>query len=307
MTSVVDPILTADPSGGELAATPEGGPRQGRIARRFFRNKAAVAGLVFVVLLLLVAVFASLLAPHDPNEQDLMNTLRGPGDGHPLGTDEYGRDLLSRLIYGARISMQAAIEATLIGAGIGIPLGMIAGMGARRLDSILSRVNDALLVVPGLLFIFTFVAVLGRSLSVILIAIGILSVPTFFRIGRATTQNVRSETYIEASVALGCTRRRIVLHHVLPNILAPLIVRMATAAGAAVTLEASLSFLGLGVTPPTASWGSMLTSGNSNMRVAPYLVYYPGLMIAFTVLAFLMIGDGLRRAMGTTRDAVGGR
>ncbi|HLY82340.1 MAG TPA: ABC transporter permease [Acidimicrobiales bacterium] len=278
--------------------------RRGRVLRRFVANRTAVAGAVFLVIVVLIAVFAPLLAPFDPNKQNLLLRLKPPRHGHWLGTDEFGRDELTRIIYGARVSLIAALEAVAVATVGGIPSGMLAGFTAARMDAVLGRLNDALMSVPALLMALTVIAVLGPGLNTAMLAVGVIFIPRFFRIARAATQDVRHNTYVEASRAIGCTTRRTVLYHVLPNALTPLVVTLAIALGAAVTAEASLSFLGLGVKPPTPSWGSMLGAADSNMVLAPHLVYFPGIMIALTVLAFAMVGDGLAQALGTSRQAV---
>jgi peptide/nickel transport system permease protein len=263
-----------------------------------------VFGLVVVVLVMIMAVFAPLLAPYDPNDQDLLIRLQEPSGEHWLGTDDFGRDQLSRLIYGARVSIVAALEAVAIGAVVGVTLGMIAGFRAGRFDATVGRVVDVMMALPGFLVAVTVLAVLGPGLTNAMLAVGFLLTPVFFRVARAATQDVREETYIEASRALGCTTRRIVARHVLPNALAPVVVQIAILLGVAITIEASLSFIGLGVQPPTATWGSMLSTANANLSQAPHLVYVPGAMIAITVLAFSLLGDGLAAALGTTRSAV---
>jgi peptide/nickel transport system permease protein len=274
------------------------------VLRRLVRNPAAMFGLVVVVLVVGMAVFAPLLAPYDPDAQNLLNRLQSPSAAHWLGTDDFGRDQLSRLIYGARVSLVAAAELVAIGAGIGTVLGMIAGYRGGRFDSATGRVVDVMMTLPGFLVAITVLAVLGPGLTNAMIAVGILVTPVFFRVARAATQDVREETYVEASRALGCTTRRIVLRHVFPNAIAPVVVQIAILFGVAITIEASLSFLGLGVQPPTSTWGSMLTTANSYMSQAPHLMYVPGAAIAITVLAFSLLGDGLAQALGTNRTAV---
>jgi peptide/nickel transport system permease protein len=212
--------------------------------------------------------------------------------------------VLSRLIFGARATMQALAIALSLALLVGVPLGLLAGFVGRWVDAVLNRITDAVLAVPGLILIFTIVAVLGQGLTNAMLAVGILSVPRFYRVARAATQDVRHETYIEASSAIGCTTPRVILHHVLPNILGPLVVQAAIAAGGIVTAEASLSFLGIGVTPPTSSWGGMLNTALQYLTSAPHLVYAPGAVITVVVLAFIFIGDGMRAALGTTRGAL---
>jgi peptide/nickel transport system permease protein len=279
-------------------------PKRGTTFRRFARNKAGMAGLIFLLLLVAIALLAPVLAPNDPDAQHLLNRLQPPNQDFLLGTDQFGRDQLSRLIYGARVSLMVGVGAMTIAVLIGVPLGLLAGFVGKRLDTLLSRFYDAVVALPALLFFFVVIAVFGHGLTVLFVTIGVVSSTVFFRISRAQTQSVAQETYIEASRALGASTRRIVVHHILPNILSPLLVRVSLGAGAAVTAEASLSFLGLGVVPPTPSWGGMLSAGNEVVREAPFLVYAPGVMIALTVLAFSLVGEGLRSAVGTTRGAV---
>lgn len=280
-------------------------PSRARLLRRFLANKLAVLGAFVLIVIITVALLAPLVAPHDPDAQDLLLRLQRPGtDGHPLGTDQFGRDVLSRLIYGARVSLLAAAEAVGVAALLGVPLGMLAGSASRRTDAALSWSNDALMSVPALILALTIVAVLGPgSLTNAMLAIGIVTAPRFFRVARAATQDVRNETYIEASRAIGCKRSRILSRHVFPNAVTPLVIQVTLTLGAAVVAEASLSFLGFGVRPPTASWGSMLNDAYVNLSQAPYLVYIPGIAIAVVVLAFTLVGDGLRDALGTRTKA----
>ena len=297
MTATLDPPITAS------ADVPQPTRRRSAL-RRFMRNRLAVAGAVVLVLLVVVAVFAPVLAPYDPNDQDLLGRFQRPGGDHFLGTDDFGRDALSRLIFGTRVSVLFSLTAMVTSLVFGMPQGLIAGFVGGRTDSALSRFNELLMSVPGLLLVITVVGVLGPGLVTSAVTIGAISSPRFFRVVRGVTQDVRGETYIEASRALGCTTRRTLIHQVLPNVLGPLIVQIAIGLGTFVTAEASLSFIGLGVRPPTASWGGMLQTASANMISAPFLVYAPGLVIGLTVLAYMLVGDGLRSAVGTTRSAV---
>lgn len=302
---MTDSVDGAGARAGLDAAEPEvAGSRPGwrRMVRRFVAHRAAVAGLAFLAVITLLAIAPGLFAPHDPNAQDLLNKLDW-GTG-ALGTDEFGRDLLSRLIYGARISFVAGLIAVGVSAGVGIPLGIVAGYVRGRVDGALSRFSEALQSVPALIFALTVIAVLGPGLVNAMIAVGIVTIPRFFRVARAAALDVAGNTYIEAARALGCSSSRIMWRHVLPNTLAPLVVQVALTLGGAVTAEASLSFLGLGVRPPTASWGAMLADGATNVSRAPHLVYAPGAAIVLTVLAFMYVGDGLRQALGT-RQIIG--
>lgn len=289
---------------GTVAAGPGPFARRGwrRLVRRFASNKLAVLGLVFLVALVIAAVFAPVIAPADPDQQDLLNKLEfGPG---LLGTDEFGRDVFSRLIYGARISLVAGLVAVVVSAGVGIPLGIAAGYFGHGTDAVLSRLSEALQSVPALIFALTVIAVLGPGVTNAMLAVGIVTIPRFFRLSRAVALDVGGNTFIEASRAIGCSSSRIMWRHVLPNTLAPLIVQVALVFGGAITAEASLSYIGLGARPPTSSWGAMLSDGASNVRDAPYLVYAPGIAIMLTVLSFMFVGDGLRDALGT-RQIVG--
>ncbi|MDQ0691450.1 ABC transporter permease [Arthrobacter sp. W4I7] len=276
-----------------------------RLLWRLSENRVALAALVFLALVALVALLAPILAPFDPDAQDLPRRLEGPSGRNLLGTDDYGRDQLSRLIYGSRISLLAALEVAVVSCGIGVPLGLVAGFSGRWVDAILSRINDGLMSVPALIMALTIVAVLGPGLTNAMLAVGVVFVPRFFRVTRAVTRDIRNETFVEASVALGNTRMRTVLGHVLPNTMSPIIIELSILAGTAITAEASLSFLGLGVSPPTASWGGMLSTALNNIGSAQHLVYPPGIMIAATVLACTLLGDGLRRASGRRSNVVG--
>jgi ABC-type dipeptide/oligopeptide/nickel transport system permease subunit len=274
-------------------------PRRGEVVRRYLHNPVSVAAAVVIVVLVVLAVFAPWIAPKDPNAQTLVDRLHHPGHKYLLGADEFGRDQLSRLIYGARVSLTAAVEAVAIAFFGGVPLGLIAGFYGGWLDAVLGRANDAIMSVPFLLLAFTIVAVIGFGLGNAMLAVGIAFIPQFFRIARSSTQAVRHEDFIEATIALGATPRVTLWRHVLPNALSPLAVHTSVVLGVAVSAEASLSFLGLGAAPPTASWGAMLKSAMGFMDPAPFLVYAPGIMIAITVLCFTLVGDGLRQALGT--------
>ncbi|MGW6456250.1 ABC transporter permease [Streptomyces sp. NPDC055078] len=296
-------VVVKDASATVLSAEEGAGPRPPSATRRFLRDPVAVASLVCLVLLILAAAFAPVLTSYDPIAQNLQSRLRPPSGEHLLGTDELGRDQLSRLLYGARVSLLAATQAVAIGALIGVPLGVVAGYLAGAADAVLGRVMDVLMSVPGIVLALTVVAVLGRNITTAMVAVGIILVPRFHRVARAATRDLRNETFIEASRTIGCTPGRVIGRHVFPNILPVLVVQMSITLGVAVTAEASLSFLGLGVHPPEPSWGSMLSTAFSNMTVAPYLVYAPGIAITFTVLALTLAGDGLRKAIRIRRGA----
>ncbi|ORI27319.1 MULTISPECIES: ABC transporter permease [unclassified Rhodococcus (in: high G+C Gram-positive bacteria)] len=266
------------------------------------RRPAALIALVFVVALALMAIFAPWIAPYDPYTQDLLDRLSPPSAEHWLGTDDYGRDALSRLIFGARISLTAALQAVGLALVLGLPLGVIAGYVGGWIDTVLTRIMDALMSAPALVLAITIVAVLGSGITNAMVAVGLVMTPRFFRVSRASTMDVRHETYIESAVALGCRPIRVIVRHILPNVMPPVVLVISVSLGSAVAAEASLSFLGLGAKAPAASWGSMLSTAASNMQLAPYLVWPPGVMIFLAVLAFTYLGDGVRRAMVRSRS-----
>jgi ABC-type dipeptide/oligopeptide/nickel transport system permease subunit len=261
----------------------------------------AVAGLMFLVLLVLVAVLAPILAPYDPNAQELVKRLQPPSGSNLLGTDSLGRDSLSRLIYGTQVSLLAGLQALAVAAGIGIPLGLIAGYVRGKFDTLANLVSDALMAVPGLILALAIIAVLGPGLTNAMMAIGLTTAPRFYRLARVSTMDLRNDTFIEASTAMGCSRGRIMLVHILPNAMPPLIVQATFVFGAAILAEASLSFLGLGVEPPTASWGAMLSDAAQRLDKS-YLIWGPGVALTLAVLAFAAVGDGWRDALGLERE-----
>lgn len=269
-----------------------------RFVRRFLRQRAAVVALGFLIVLAGVALASPWITPADPNAQELTAVLQPPGDGHLLGTDELGRDVLSRLIVGARVSLQAAVQATLIALIIGVPLGLVAGYFGGRIDRVLMTVNDAFMSLPALILAIALVGILGPGLTNAMVAVGVVFAPRVLRLVRGTVLEVKEETYIEASRSIGTGSGRILRRHVLPNVLSPLIVAASLMAGRAMLAEASLSFIGLGVQPPEASWGAMLGRAFRYTSQAPYLIVYPGIAIAVTVLAFNVLGDGLRDSLG---------
>lgn len=278
----------------------------GRKVVGFLRRRpaTAIAGLV-VLALVVAAVFAPWIAPADPYAQDLLNRLQPPSGEHLLGTDDYGRDALSRLIFGTRISLTAALQAVALALVLGLPLGVIAGYRGGWTDALLTRAMEALMSAPSLVLAITIVAVLGSGITNAMFAVGLVMAPRFYRVARASTMDVRSDTYIEASVALGCHPARTIVRHILPNVMPPIILVISVSLGTAVAAEASLSFLGLGAKAPAASWGSMLSTAASNMQLAPHLVWPPGVMIFVTVLAFTYLGDGVRRALTRSRNGSG--
>jgi peptide/nickel transport system permease protein len=297
-----------DPLGsGNAASLPAAGARaveqdDESLFRRFVSDKVAVVALLLLLTVILIAVLAPLLAPYNPNQQHLTKLFLPAGSpGFLLGTDDLGRDQLSRLMFGARISLIAAAIAVGVGALLGVPIGLLAGYFGGLLDTVVSRINEALMSVPALILALTIVTVLGRGLVNSMVAIGIVLAPRFFRLARAVASDLRTETFIEASVSLGCTTSRILTRHVFPNALSPIVIQLALTSGTALIAEATLSFLGAGVRPPTASWGSMIGDAYNQLYIAPHLAYAPGLCITLSSVAFMLVGEGLRRAVGPRR------
>ena len=269
-----------------------------RFLRRFLKQRPALFALGFLILLTLGAVFAPLVAPHDPLEQDLDQVLQAPIAGHWFGTDELGRDVFSRTLYAARISLLAAFQAVLIALVIGVPPGLVAGLWGGHVDSLIMRFTDALMAFPPLILAVALIAALGPSLTNAMIAVGILLSPTFLRLMRGTAMAVAQETYVEAARSIGCSQSWIITRHILPNVVSPLFVQISVFAGVAMLAEAGLSFLGLGAQPPDSSWGAMVGRGFRYISHAPSLIVFPGVAIALTVLAFYILGDGLRDSLG---------
>lgn len=272
--------------------------KDSRVLRRLLRNKAAVFSVVVLVVLVIVAILGEKLAPYDPNKVALPLRLNGPSGDHWFGTDELGRDVLSRLIVATRIDLLASAQAVGLALAIGVPLGVLAGYAGGVADALLSRVIDALMTLPPLILAVVVVAILGPGLRNAMFAIAILIVPSFYRIVRASTQTARSELYIESARASGCSSWRILWRHILPAVAPPLLVQASFSASVVIVAEASLSFLGLGARAPQATWGLMLNDASSNLTTSPYLIYPPTIMVAITILAFSLLGDGLRDALG---------
>jgi peptide/nickel transport system permease protein len=268
-----------------------------RAVRRLFRRRTAGFGLFVVLTMVLLALLAPWIAPFDPLATSFSLVRKAPSGAHWFGTDEVGRDLLSRVIWGGRASLAAGVISVSIAIGLGVPLGMLAGYAGGLLDAVVSRVTDAMLAIPFLILAIALAAFLGPSLGNAMIAIGITATPIFVRLARGQVMNVRAEDYVEAARAVGNPPARILLRHVLPNILPPVIVQGTLAIAAAIIAEASLSFLGLGQQPPSPSWGSMLNTAQRFLTQAPWMAVFPGLAIFATVLAFNLLGDGLRDAL----------
>jgi len=268
-----------------------------RALRKLLQRKPAVVGLVIVVTFIVLAVFAPWIAPNDPVATSWGAIRKGPSVAHWFGTDEIGRDVLSRVIWGTRASLLAGVVSVSISLLLGVPIGLTAGFVGGVVDGFISRLTDAFLACPFLILAIALAAFLGPSLSNAMIAIGVSATPIFVRLTRAQVINVKVEDYVEAARALGNPPWRIALRHVLPNVTAPLIVQATLAIAAAVIAEASLSFLGLGQQPPDPSWGSMLNTAKNYVDQAPWMAVWPGLAIFALVLAFNLVGDGLRDAL----------
>jgi peptide/nickel transport system permease protein len=254
-------------------------------------------GLAVVLLFITVALLAPWIAPYDPVATDWGAIRAAPSSAHFFGADELGRDVLSRVLWGARASILAGVVSVSISLLFGVPIGMLAGYLGRWVDALISRITDAMLACPFLILAIALAAFLGPSLTNAMIAIGISATPIFIRLTRAQVLSAKAEDYVEAARALGNPHWRIALRHILPNIVAPLIVQATLAIAAAVIAEASLSFLGLGQQPPTPSWGSMLNTARNYVDQAPWMAIWPGLSIFLLVLSFNLLGDGLRDAL----------
>lgn len=275
---------------------PEASPGR-RALKRLSRRGAAMFGLVVVVVFVLTAIAAPWISPYDPLATNWGAIRKAPSAGHWLGTDELGRDVLSRVIFGARASLLAGVVSVLISLSLGVPIGLAAGYIGRWTDGLISRVTDAMLATPFLILAIALAAFLGPSLTNAMIAIGISATPIFIRLTRAQVLAVKVEDFVEAARAVGNPHWRIALRHVLPNVVPPLIVQATLAIAAAVIAEASLSFLGLGQQPPAPSWGSMLNTAKNYIEQAPWMAIWPGLSIFVLVLSFNLLGDGLRDAL----------
>ena len=279
-----------------MAAPPQAGPWR-RAWRRLRRRRGALVGGVVVLLFTLLAVFAPWVAPQDPIATSWGAIRKAPDAAHWFGTDEIGRDVFSRVVWGTRASLLAGVVSVSISLLLGVPIGLAAGFLGGWVDAAISRVTDAFLACPFLILAIALAAFLGPSLTNAMIAIGVSATPIFVRLTRAQVQGVKVEDYIEAARAVGNPPLRIALRHVLPNITAPVIVQATLAIAAAVIAEASLSFLGLGQQPPAPSWGSMLNTAKNFVDNAPWMAIWPGGAIFLLVLSFNLLGDGLRDAL----------
>jgi len=279
-----------------------------RIRRTFVRNRPAILGLILAVLIALVAILADdwfiavfqgrettpLLAPYNPLKQDTRNRLAAPDGEHLMGLDTYGRDTWSRIVYGARVSLMVGICSVLLGGALGTLMGLTAGYLGGKVENAIMRAVDVLMAFPSLIMGLMVLAVLGAGLSKMILAIGIVLSPTFARVAHSATLAIKENEYVEAARAIGAGRFRIIRIHIMPNILGEVIVLASVWTATAIRVEANLSFIGLGVSPPTPAWGSMIRDGTQHLANAPWVSLFPGLAILITVLAFNLLGDGLR-------------
>lgn len=268
-----------------------------RLGRRLRRNPSATAGLVIVGLLVLAGLFAPLLTPFDPAQQDLRMVLKPPSAEHLLGTDNLGRDVLSRILHGTRLTLFIGTFSVAVGLAVGVPLGILSGFYRGTTDMIIQRIMDLMLAFTSFLLALALVALLGVGVTNVIVAVGIAGIPNFARLVRSSVLSIREVSYVEASRALGSPDRRVLLRHVLPNAIAPVIVQATLSMGTAILTAAGLGFLGLGVQPPTPEWGAMLGEGRNYIFSSPNLSTFPGLAIFLAVMGFNLLGDGLRDAL----------
>jgi len=264
---------------------------------RLLRNPVAMAGGAVAILLILVAVAAPYVAPYDPIHQDLANSLAGPSIKHLAGTDVHGRDIFSRIIHGTRISLRIGFLGMLLGCVVGVILGLVSGYYGGWADTIIMRLMDVQLAFPGLLVAICIIAIIGPGLENVILAVGIFSVPLFARVTRGQILSLKEQEFIVAARMMGAQDGRIMLSHLLPNAVAPLLVLCTLRIATAILTAASLSFLGLGAQPPIPEWGAMLSDGRAYLSIAPHVATTPGLAILITVLSFNLLGDGLRDAL----------
>ena len=294
MTVKTEKPLSARPEGEEKKESPFK-----EFCRRFFRNKQAVIGLVIFVMLVFVAVFADVLVDYDNQviKQDIVNKRQPPSSEHLMGTDDYGRDILARVIYGTRISLTIGLTTVACAMAAGIVIGAVSGYFGGRLDNVIMRVMDVFMSIPSMLLAIAVVASLGPGIVNIMIAVGLALVPGYSRVVRSAVLSVRNKEFVQAAKAVGDSHFSIILHHIIPNALAPVIVQATLGVGEVIITAAGLSFLGLGIAPPMPEWGAMLSEGREFIRFMPHLVLFPGVSIMITVLALNLLGDGLRDAL----------
>jgi ABC-type dipeptide/oligopeptide/nickel transport system permease subunit len=265
--------------------------------RTLWKSRPATFGFIYVIAIIAIAILAPVISPFDPYNQDLPNRLAPPSFPHILGLDEFGRDVFSRLLHGATISLLVGLEVVLLSLLIGVVVGTVSGYYGGKVDMIFMRLADIFLAFPSLVLAIGIMAVLGPSIFNVVLSLVVVSWPHYARVIRSQTITLKKMDFITAAIAIGASKKRILIRHIIPNTIPPIIILATLGMGSAILAEAGLSFLGLGVNPPTPSWGSMIASGRDYILQAPHIVIAPGLMITITVLAFNLLGDGLRDAL----------
>ncbi len=283
-------------SGGE-AAPAKRKSAMAEFIRKFSKQKLSLVAGIFIILLLLVAIFGPFLTPYDPDAPDYDSMLSGPSMKHWAGTDEYGRDILSRLIEGTRLSLAVSLSAVFIAAFFGTILGLLSGFYGKWLDRLIMRSSDVLFSFPDILLAIGIVAILGPGLTNVVIAVAVFGIPSFARMIRSVTLSAKETLFVEAARSMGAKDRRIIWRHIFPETLPSVIVNVTMKIGGAILAASSLSFLGMGAKPTEPDWGAMLSMGRDYLSIAPHVVYFPGLIIFLTVLAFNLVGDGLQDAL----------
>jgi peptide/nickel transport system permease protein len=268
-----------------------------RVFKEFRRNKLAMLGVIIICLEILMAIFANVISPYDPLKMSLTETFQSPSAAHLFGTDDVGRDLLSRIIYGARYSLASGILSMALSVVVGVVIGSVAGYFGGQVDNIIMRILDVIQALPGMLLLIVLSAMLGGGFVNTIIAMSVGGIPGNARMIRGQMLKERGNEYIEACQSINCSKTKIIFSHLLPNCMSPIIVSASMGIGGRITLGASMSFIGLGVQPPTPEWGALLSTARAYIRQSPHMILFPGLAIAVTVLAFNLMGDGLRDAL----------
>jgi ABC-type dipeptide/oligopeptide/nickel transport system permease subunit len=290
-------LEASEPGGSDLTNVALARPLRKDVWRRFKRNRLAMVGLVILVVLVLTAVFAPLIAPDSITQRDSGHFREGPSARHYFGTDTIGRDVFSRVVFGARVSLKIGILATTIALVIGLFFGAVSGFFGGLLDTLIMRLTDVFLSIPYIVLAVAIASVFGRSENTVILVLGLTGWLGICRIVRSSFLSLKQLEYVEAATALGYSKSRIMFRHILPNALQPIIVYGTIAVGTVILSEAALSFLGVGPSDPTPAWGLMVSDGKSLLAVAPHLLFFPGMAIFITVLAFVFVGDGLRDAL----------
>jgi peptide/nickel transport system permease protein len=286
--------MNAAEAAAELATFRPTISRARRMWNTFIRNRTALIGLIMVIFVVFISAAASLIAWHTPLDQSTANRLAPPGETYLLGRDEYGRDVFARLLYAGRVSLVVGVSSVAIGGIIGIAMGIVAGYIGGRVEIIIMRLIDIMMAFPSLILGLVVMAVLGAGMRNLILAIGIVFAPGFARVVHATTLSLKSQEFVEAARSIGASHTRIMVRHILPNNIGEIVVLASLWTASAIRIEASLSFIGLGVSPPTPTWGNMIREGTAHLFDAPWLSIFPGIAIFITVLGFNLLGDGLR-------------